>query len=291
MQTGTAILLTSLLSCGLTAAVLQFLPSRQTGAQADQKQIGEPRPLGESRVQERLEELERKLSAWEKAPQAQPLRQAKGLGRAEVESIVRELLEKGGSSKVEASSKLLPDFDLEKSFSELLEAGQGWEEREAIFKRAKAAGQIDALIAKLKQRAKDNPAIVEAQVELGQAYLEKVEGMPPGPQAGLLAAAADKAFDKALALDPKHWEARFVKALSLSFWPPMFGKKAEAISNFEILLKQQQAGPQKPDYVETYRLLGNLYSEQGKADKARKIWEAGLKRFPKDEDLRKRLRN
>ena len=290
MQTGSAIVLTSLLSCALTAVVLEFLPGRD--AQAKEAPRSGPALLGEEGMAERLDELERKLAALESLPAAQPVRQAKGVERAEIERLIRELMGKEGASEQAGDrvDEVLPDFDLERSFGELLEAGLDYDERKAIFQRAKKAGQIDALIAKLRKRAEENPAIAQAQLELGQAYLEKVEGMPPGPEAGFLANAADKAFDNALAADPKHWEARFVKAISLSFWPPMFGKKAEAISNFETLLEQQKTGPQKPEYAETYRLLGNLYSEQGKAEEARKIWEEGLRRFPQDEDLRKRLR-
>ena len=52
---------------------------------------------------------------------------------------------------------------------------------------------------------------------------------------------ADQAFDAALAVDEKHWDARFTKATALSFWPPIFGKQAESVRQFEILIDQQES--------------------------------------------------
>ena len=78
----------------------------------------------------------------------------------------------------------------------------------------------------------------EAQLALGQAYLgmtQQLEGM----EAGKYATLADKALDQALELEPEHWEARFTKAVALSFWPPILGKQPLAIRQFETLMEQQ----------------------------------------------------
>jgi tetratricopeptide (TPR) repeat protein len=69
----------------------------------------------------------------------------------------------------------------------------------------------------------------------------------------------------------------------------MFGKQAEAIQNFETLVAQQENGPLKPEYAQTYLWLGNLYMQQGKGDQAKAAYEKGLAKFPGDEELLKQL--
>ena len=84
--------------------------------------------------------------------------------------------------------------------------------------------------------------------------------------------------------------ARFTKAMSLSFWPPVFGKQGEAIQHFEILANQQEEGPPSGHFAQTYLLLGNMYAEQGKSEKALEAWERGLGYFPSNESLNKQLK-
>ena len=101
---------------------------------------------------------------------------------------------------------------------------------------------------------------------------------------------ADKAFDTALDLDPEHWDARFTKAVSLSFWPPITGKQPEAVSNFQTLIAQQEkSGVTQPHYAQSYLLLGNLYLQQGKTDLAMQTYQQGLGLFPDHGDLKSQL--
>ncbi len=101
---------------------------------------------------------------------------------------------------------------------------------------------------------------------------------------------ADEAFDAALARDDHHWDARFSKAVSPSFWPPLFGKQAEAIEHFETLMGQQEALPQQgPKHAQTYLLLGNLYQQQGNNDKALATWNDGTQLFPDNHELAARV--
>ena len=82
-------------------------------------------------------------------------------------------------------------------------------------------------------------------------------------------------------LSPPHIAA----GINLSFWPPIFGKGAEAISQFETLLGQQKSQSPQPQFAETYLWLGNLYAQSGKMDLAQQTWSDGLLLFPDDEDL------
>jgi len=60
----------------------------------------------------------------------------------------------------------------------------------------------------------------------------------------------------------------------------MFGKQAEAIHQFEVLVDQQAGQPAKGDFVQTHLVLGNLYLQQGQKDKALAVWQNGLAQFP-----------
>ena len=108
---------------------------------------------------------------------------------------------------------------------------------------------------------------------------------------GAYAVAADRTLDRALELDPNHWDARFTKASSLTFYPPIMGKQGEALRHFEILLEQQKALPPDPTHSQTYLFLGNLHQQMGDYQKASRIWKDGLALFPENSDLAKQLEN
>ena len=72
----------------------------------------------------------------------------------------------------------------------------------------------------------------------------------------------------------------------MTHWPAFTGGQRLAIDNFNTLIEQQERGMPKPGYASTYVLLGNVYSQQGKNDKAKEVWERGAKLFPNDKDLK-----
>ena len=86
-------------------------------------------------------------------------------------------------------------------------------------------------------------------------------------------------------------DARFSKAISLSFWPPVFGKQTEAINNFEILAAQQAQQPQEPKFAQTWLLLGNVYQQIGKSEQALAAWQKGLSIFPDNAQLLQQIAN
>jgi len=174
---------------------------------------------------------------------------------------------------------------------ELLADDLSRDEAEAIWKAASDAGQLDAVVALFEERAKANPGSADAQLDLGRAYLQKVFKAGNGPEAGTWATKADASFDAALAVDDHHWEARFSKAVSLSFWPPVFGKQTEAIKHFEILIDQQRNLPSNPNHAQTWLLLGNMYQQLGKSDQALATWQKGLALFPDNEQLSQQISN
>jgi tetratricopeptide (TPR) repeat protein len=162
-------------------------------------------------------------------------------------------------------------------------------DRDALWKEIKEAGALDRVIESLERRSKEEPNDPQAFVDLGKAYLEKLY-TKQGPEVGEWARKADGAFDAALALDPQNWSARFSKAMSLSFWPPIFGRGPEAVQHFETLIRQQeQTGGNRPEHAQAYVFLGGLYQQQGQMDRARELWRRGIALFPENEELRRRL--
>jgi tetratricopeptide (TPR) repeat protein len=213
---------------------------------------------------------------------------------AAIDAAVERYLEVRGD---ELAKSLAPDelagepaeLDVEDAVARLLDPDTSDSEIEELWEALSKAGLTDAAIAIFEARARANPNDPELQNDLGLAYLRKIFEVGSGPQAGVWATKADNAFDAALALDDHNWDARFNKAVSLSFWPPIFGKQSDAIEHFNTLIGQQEGGPSEPQHAQTYVLLGNLYMQSGDSDKAFAAWQAGLGLFPDDEELLDKL--
>lgn len=197
-----------------------------------------------------------------------------------VAGLVPEETEETSVAASEDASRTVDEW-----YELLNDPGLEGDARQAVWDRIRENGMLDDTIAMLEARADKFSDDPEAQVEVASAYIQKIFEVGEGPAAGLWAGKADKAFDRALALDDRHWDARFNKAISLSFWPPIFGKQREAISHFETLIEQQVGGPSEDRHAQTYLLLGNLYAQSGDSSKAETTWKAGLGLFPDNESL------
>jgi len=185
-----------------------------------------------------------------------------------------------------AATKPSPDF--ETAVKRLRTEDLSWEQRSALWASLSEPEQR-RLVARFEEIAKANPFNADTQVELANAYLNMSQVATDAAEKGELATKADKVFDKALEIDDHHWQARFTKAVSLTFWPDFLGRKPEAIKNFEILMQQQESAPARDEHAQTYLYLGNLYAQQGKDADAKKVWARGLKRFPTNKLLQDKL--
>src|SRR5262249_41126760 len=137
-----------------------------------------------------------------------------------------------------------------------------------------------------EQAAAADPKDAQAQMDLANAYIAYMQLDPSkGPVLGMK---TDQQFDKVLALDDNHWEARFSKAVSYTFWPPFLGKQKDAIANFERLMDQQDKMPVEDHQAQTYLFLGNML-EQSDPARAREIWQRGLRRHPGSTQLQQKL--
>lgn len=278
-----------LLFAGLALGTLVVLGSKSPPAQA---QAAGPSEIGA--LNDRIGALEKRLDALQQETHLDAGGGAR-LSQSEIDAAVARALAARGAGdenlppQVGERSKVAGEIDVKAAFAELNDPALSWEAKRKKWSDLAKAGKLDEVLALYEKLAADNPNDTKAQTALGNAYLNKLFNSPQGPEAGIWGTKADKAFDHALALDDHNWEARYVKAVSLSNWPAFLGKQPEAIQNLEVLVQQQSQGEVKPYYAQTYLILGNLYKQSGKSDQALAMWQQGQALFPDNEDLLKQI--
>jgi tetratricopeptide (TPR) repeat protein len=182
---------------------------------------------------------------------------------------------------------------ISKSVDALLFAKSG-EEKHAVFQQLAQSGQLDAAITELRQRAAADPANPVIPTTLGEALLNKLKSMHDAGDTdrtdmGILALQADQSFNSALKIDPKNWEAQFVKASSMYYWPPEQQRDGEVVQRLSSLIDQQDTMPTQPEFAQSYVVLGNEYQKIGKQAEAVATWQLGAQKFPGDPTLQKKL--
>lgn len=182
---------------------------------------------------------------------------------------------------------------IRKAVDDLLAAKSGREKHE-MFAELRKNGQLDAAIAELNRRAADNPKDAGLSTTLGEALLNKVRqlresGDVDNNEMGILAMQADQRFNAALKLDPQNWEAQFVKASSMYYWPANAERDADVVQRLSTLIDQQDSMPAQPEFAQTYVVLGDQYRKVGQPEKAVVTWQLGLQKFPGDPQLLKRI--
>jgi len=163
------------------------------------------------------------------------------------------------------------------------------QQKQEAWKYLGEAGKLDQAIAELEQRTTNDLRNAECPAALGHAYLQKCGTIKDVREQGILAMQADKMFDTALGLDSSNWDARFMKAVAMSYWPPMLNKGDEVIQHFQTLIQQQETQTPQPQFAETYAWLGDQYQKAGRAEDAKAVWQRGAALFPADEKLRTKL--
>ncbi|MBX3461912.1 MAG: hypothetical protein KF830_01990 [Planctomycetes bacterium] len=229
--------------------------------------------------------LQRELDQLRTAPAVAAPAAARGertvasVDDAQIAAAVEAYLQRRGRA-VDAAAET--PFDLDADFVRL-QGSNFWDDA-SPWKRAFAAGRMDEVIARFEALAKANRNDIPAQMDLARAYMAYLQLDPSKWQ---LSMKADQVFDDVLDLDENHWEARFTKAVSYTFWPDFLGKKKDAVAHFETLVRQQELQPAQPHQAQTYLYLGNLVEQQD-PKRAREIWAQGLRRHPEHAELRQK---
>lgn len=241
-------------------------------------------------LQEAQAELRRQLAAIKDAPPAAPAPRAvervelPTVSTEQVAAAVEAYLSKRSGGAVPDAASAAAAFSLETDFPQLV--GSSIWDNPDIWKRAHAAGVMDEVIKQFEAEAAAYPNDTKKQMELARAYnsyLQMDSSKWP------LSAKADQVYDHVLELDSKHWEARFSKAISYTFYPDFLGKKPDAIKHFELLVEQQESMAVGPDQAQTYLYLGNLLEQRDPA-RAQEIWARGARRHPDNAELIKKAR-
>lgn len=206
------------------------------------------------------------------------------------EAIAAYMAKRIGTEASDALPGAAAPADLESvAIADRIVSGQvEGDELEALWQTLRDEKRIDAVVAEIERQAGLAPNNPDLQTELGKAYIQKLFDVGVGPMAGVWGEKADKAFDRALALDDTHWEARFNKAFSLSTAPTFLGLQGESVHQFEILMEQQERVAPSEEQAWTYYFLGNMYDQMGDPEKARSTWQRGATRFPDNENLRQK---
>ena len=289
-------LLASSVVAAVTASMVAPAPARANGPAAS-----EPSELLElARAIERIERRQEQVSGRidELGRMASPGSGRTPLGELDA-AVARYFAERGEAlpeqaGEVEALAMAAADDAararrVEGAFQELLAGGLSQEQELELWAKIADEGLTDELVAAFEARAEREPNDPDVRVELGEAYLQKVFEAGSGPMAGVWAMKADGAFDAALTLDENHWDARFNKAISLSFWPPALGMQGKAIDQFETLLAKQSGAPGEPKFAQTYLFLGNMYQQIGQGEKALETWQQGLALYPENGQLSEQI--
>ena len=178
---------------------------------------------------------------------------------------------------------------LTRSIDILVSPQATFEQKQAAWRQLREAGKLDKAISELEQRVANDPHTPDYPAALGQAYLQKCATIQDVREQGILAMQADKVFDTALGLDPLNWEARFTKAVAMSYWPANLNKGEEVIQHFQTLIQQQEVQAAQPQFAETYAWLGDQYHKAGRASEARAVWTRGATLFPENGGLKTKL--
>ena len=149
---------------------------------------------------------------------------------------------------------------------------------------AQVEGNKAALL--FRKRLAGDPRDVEAMVGTARALSQCLVPSAEFMEQGELSSEALDLLDKAIAIQPDHWLARFMIA-AISFRSPTFlGRGERAAKEFDELLRMQGNRTDNPMFARVFAMRGHQLNRAGKADSARALWARGAALFPDDAELR-----
>jgi len=224
------------------------------------------------------------------APESEPALPAKKFRARRIapdDSVASAASPPAVAAAVEPVSEEL--LQLRRSVDQLVSPQTSFQQKYATWTQLRDAGKLNQVIAELEQRATNNPASAEYPAALGQAYIHQIATTKDTRQYALLGLKADQSFDTALELDPANWEARFFKALAMSYWPTEMNRGDEVIQRFTRLIQDQEQQTAQPHFAQSYVWLGEQYQKTGHPDYAEQVWRRGAELFPAEPMLQQKL--
>ena len=162
-------------------------------------------------------------------------------------------------------------------------------QKQAAWKQLTDSGRLADAAAELEKLMAGDPNNAMYPAELGQAYLKLCATTKDVRAQAVWAMNADVDFDTALSLDPSNWEARFTKAVAMSYWPDNLNKGPDVIQQFNTLISQQEQQAPQPQFAATYEWLGKQYQKTGQMAAAQQVWQRGAALFPDNQSLQNLL--
>lgn len=146
-----------------------------------------------------------------------------------------------------------------------------------------AANRAEALWTAIATAAPDDAT---PHVRLGQIDLECRIAFAGFMEKGRLMGSIEGHLGRALAIDPRNWDAHLNLGVLLYNVPPFLRRTDDAIRHLENAIEIDAARSALP-----YALLGDLYERSEKPEKAAAIRREGSKRFPEDARFRNSAKN
>jgi vitamin B12 transporter len=134
-----------------------------------------------------------------------------------------------------------------------------------------------------------DPRSVEARVGLAQVLIRCQTQHASMTSIMTVVGEAERELQTVLAAEPDHWTARFTLAMLLRNLPPMLGRGADAVREFERLLAQQGRRADGPHHALPFLHLGDLHENAGRRSAAIEVWRRGLALFPEHVELAARI--
>ncbi len=158
------------------------------------------------------------------------------------------------------------------------------EYRMAVIK----AKEYDRAIDFYEKLVEKHPQSANAWLNFGYAYVDKIPAAGSITQV-ILANNALTQFSKSI--DLKHtWLALFTRGNSYLYWPRVFGRAPLGVADLEEAVAiSKKENIQKRVYARAYIALGDGYWKTDQPEKAKAIWQEGLKLFPGETQLEARL--
>ena len=158
--------------------------------------------------------------------------------------------------------------------------------------RLKSAGKeaaAQAFLSALSAR-KSTDAVL---LNLSLSYVDQMMGKNLLRQ-GDLSTRSQKAVEKIIERDARHWPAWYIRGINNLYWPDWFGKAApardylrEAVELHAKLTPEQQ--DENDMYALGYLALGDAYALLDQPVEARRSWKSGVGYYPFYSPLRERL--
>lgn len=148
-------------------------------------------------------------------------------------------------------------------------------------------GQYDRALGFFERLVAAHPRAANAYLNYGFAYVDKIPAAGAITQV-ILANSALTQFTRAIELE-RSWIALYTRGASYLFWPKIFRRAPLGIADLEEALRLQRSQPKRSYHVRTFVTLGDGYWKTDDSQRARAIWQEGLREFPDHPSLQARV--